>query len=70
MITRDVIPHLPTLDGEPFRQKYVYNSLVNLVLARNQVVLRRLYEGSGTEAITTKLAGSSFAVDSVSNQPN
>jgi hypothetical protein len=35
MMTRDLMPNLPVLDGEPFRAKHVYNSLVNLVLARN-----------------------------------
>lgn len=50
MIEKDMLPNLPVLEGEVFRREHVYNSLVNLVLARNQVVLRRLYEGTGTES--------------------
>ena len=54
LIEKDLVPNIPQVEGAAFRTTHAYNSIVNMLLFKNHIVLRRLYEGVGVESQAQK----------------
>jgi len=54
LIEKDLVPNIPQVEGAVFRTTHAYNSIVNMLLFKNHIVLRRLYEGVGVESQAQK----------------
>lgn len=44
MLSKDVIPNNPQIDGLKFRNEYLYTSKVNEIYRKNDQVIKKLFE--------------------------